>query len=405
MNVLVVKCLLLFQGVFFVYSQTIDFNVSNSGYGSSTTGGNNESTVYVTNLKDYIPNQDQVIPGSLRSYLDNNQSNLYINFNISGIIYLKSSLLINGCNLTINGLSSPNYPGITISNYEVIISGDPNNYSSNLHGVNIMIFGIRFLNASDDNLRLTTNAHNIIISYCSFNLALNDALGYTEGAYNSSFSFNLIQIPVPKAILISYGAYRISLHHNLFINSNGRNPQIDVRERYHSNGPDPKLITADVEYNIIWNFGQGSRVASSLTGYNSTANFIGNLYDSDDNYNAQKYILPLNNSDIYLCNNAIIQNCTTNSQSMTGINITTINGISQHNLKFNVPSIKTVFDNIDKDQNGLIDEWKYIVDNAGLGIVGYDLNQETMVKKSVKIPNITLWEKQYPWNDWNSNGC
>ena len=85
------------------------------GFGAYSKGGRGGDILFVTNLNDYNPENEEPIEGSLRWACDTYGPRTII-FKISGIIELKTWLILINPYITIAGQSSPG-DGICLKNY------------------------------------------------------------------------------------------------------------------------------------------------------------------------------------------------------------------------------------------------------------------------------------------------
>ena len=76
------------------------------GYGAFAKGGRGGQVIQVTNLLDYIPGKDELIPGSLRAAIEQKGPRIIV-FRVAGTIHLKAILDINEPFCTIAGQSAP----------------------------------------------------------------------------------------------------------------------------------------------------------------------------------------------------------------------------------------------------------------------------------------------------------
>ena len=105
--------ILLFTAVY-SQSQILAFP-SAEGFGAYSKGGRNGQVLFVTNLNDYNPENEEPIIGSLRWACDTYGPRTVI-FKVSGLIELKTWLTIINPYITIAGQSSPG-DGICLKNF------------------------------------------------------------------------------------------------------------------------------------------------------------------------------------------------------------------------------------------------------------------------------------------------
>ena len=135
------------------------------GFGAYITGGRGGAVYHVTTLADTNK------PGSLR-FAVNQKGVRTIVFDVSGLISLKSPLVIKHGDLTIAGQSSPG-TGICIRNYPVVIDAD-----------NVIIRYMRFrLGDVSNNYAISAeNRKGIMIDHCSISWATRQNVNFTGNA-------------------------------------------------------------------------------------------------------------------------------------------------------------------------------------------------------------------------------
>ena len=131
----------------------------------TTTGGRGGNIVHVTNLNDSGT-------GSLRAAV-NSTSKKIIVFDVSGVIELKSDLVIKS-NTTILGQTAPG-EGITLRYYTVRPNGD-----------NIIIRFLRIRRGQEKDVNegadatWTRNYKNIILDHCSFSWSIDEIASFYD---------------------------------------------------------------------------------------------------------------------------------------------------------------------------------------------------------------------------------
>ena len=185
---------------------------SAEGYGAFAKGGRGGVVYHVRTL------EDNYNVGSLRYAIEQKGPRTIV-FDVSGIIELKSPLVIKNNDLTIAGQTAPG-DGICIKNHPVIINAD-----------NVIVRFIRFRlgdRLDESNALVVKNRHDVIIDHCSISWATAENIKI----YNNqkltmqwciiSEALDINQLKSNGAIL---GGYSASYHHNLFANNLRSNPK------------------------------------------------------------------------------------------------------------------------------------------------------------------------------------
>ncbi|PJE64051.1 MAG: hypothetical protein COU90_04230 [Candidatus Ryanbacteria bacterium CG10_big_fil_rev_8_21_14_0_10_43_42] len=238
------------------------------GFGANTRGGSEGSIVRVTNLNDSGP-------GSLREALSG--GNRTVVFDVAGDINLNDFIYVEGSFVTIDGLSAP-APGITLLNKGLVIRG-------NRGAHDVIVQGIRIKNSSIDGIQIAYGAYNVVIDHVSIYNSQDGNIDITGDERDASVSTHDVTVSYSilagdrltaashKNMLIKYNASRVTLHHNLFIDSNQRNPQAHNDDF----GVRAEETTLDMRNNIVWGWGPGY---GSLAWYGANANFVNNYFSS-----------------------------------------------------------------------------------------------------------------------------
>ena len=182
------------------------------GFGAYISGGRGGSVYHVTTLADTNK------PGSLR-FAVNQKGVRTIVFDVSGLISLKSPLVIKNGDLTIAGQSSPG-TGICIRNYPVVIDAD-----------NVIIRYMRFrLGDVLNNYAISTeNRKGIMIDHCSISWATRQNVNLTGNALMTMQWCIISEALNSTKYGINGGGARLgglssSFHHNLFVSNARKNP-------------------------------------------------------------------------------------------------------------------------------------------------------------------------------------
>ncbi len=182
------------------------------GFGGYISGGRGGEVYHVTTLAD--TNR----PGSLR-YAINQKGVRTIVFDVSGLISLKSPLVIKHGDVTIAGQSSPG-TGICIRNYPLVINAD-----------NVIIRYMRFrLGDVSNNYAISAeNRKGIMIDHCSISWATRQNVNFT-GNLMMTMQWCIISEALNSTKYgVNGGAARLgglsaTFHHNLFVSNARKNP-------------------------------------------------------------------------------------------------------------------------------------------------------------------------------------
>ncbi len=231
------------------------------GFGAATPGGSGKPVYHVTNLSNSGS-------GSLRDALS--QGNRTVVFDVGGDIVLSDEVTLRSAFVTVDGLSAP-FPGITLRNFGLIIRGTA--------GHDIIVRGLRIRDAFQDGIWVTDAAYNVVIDHVSIQNSGDGNLDITRlGTRDITVCWSILAEPAgeEKNMLLAFKQTRITLHHNLFIDSAQRSPQVtfdDSAERAQDAD-----TTLDMRNNLVWNWrgGYGSRIR-----YGGQANVVDNFYASD----------------------------------------------------------------------------------------------------------------------------
>lgn len=230
------------------------------GFGRYTTGGRGGKVYYITTLDD--SNHE----GTFR-YAISQSGPRTIVFNVTGTIFLESSLRIKNGDLTIAGQTSPGQ-GVCIAGYPVTINSD-----------NIIIRYVRFRVGNDsdgepDGLGGSGNK-NVIVDHCSISWSVDECCSI-YGGENLTVQWCLISESLRTAGHAKgkhgygaiWGGAKASFHHNLLAHHESRVPRLgphpSTQEREH----------VDMRNNVFYNWaGQGC-----YGGEGMNVNIVNNYY-------------------------------------------------------------------------------------------------------------------------------
>jgi pectate lyase len=217
------------------------------GFGRFATGGRGGDVFHVTTLND-------AGPGSLREALRTAHGPRTVVFDLSGIIELKSRLLLDKSEITIAGQTAPG-DGITLKDYTFQIR----------NATNVIVRYLR-LRLGDQNKQKgakggddtfnTDDVENLIVDHCSLSWAVDGTHDLRRGG-NVTVQWCILSEALNQslhnkgehAMCASYrnATGNISLHHNLYSTCRDRHPTlgsaseppqhiIDFRN-HHGKGP------------------------------------------------------------------------------------------------------------------------------------------------------------------------
>lgn len=232
---------------------------SYQGFGATTPGGSGGMVVHVTNLNDSGP-------GSLRDAVKG--GNRTVIFDVGGEINVTSAISVTGAFMTIDGFTASS-PGITLKGAGLSLHG-----TKGAHDVIIRGIRIRTSNAtpSHDGITIAYGTYNIVVDHVSISGSIDENIDITEGSHDVTVSWSILG-GNGKNMLIKYRPSRVTLHHNLFIESVTRNPQV----RIDTQGTPATDTTLDMRNNIIWDWSVGY---GTLVWYGPRANVVNNYYSS-----------------------------------------------------------------------------------------------------------------------------
>jgi pectate lyase len=228
------------------------------GFGAYAKGGRGGDVYTVTNIEDSGP-------GSLREGIRSAKGPRTIVFAVSGLIQLKSKLIVNSDYLTIAGQTAPG-DGICLRNYTFEIKAN--------HVI------VRYMRSRlgdtagqvADAISITAG-HNIIVDHCSASWSVDEVLSCQSGEVDmltvqwcmvSESLRDSIHPKGPHGYGGIIGSLRQSFHHNLFAHHSSRNPKITGRRH----------CEVDFRNNVIFNWGFNSCYDATA----SHVNWVNNYY-------------------------------------------------------------------------------------------------------------------------------
>ncbi|HDZ21542.1 hypothetical protein LCGC14_0124050 [marine sediment metagenome] len=246
------------------------------GYGAYAKGGRGGRVIPVTNIEDFDPETEAVIPGSFRAACMAEGPRIIV-FRVSGTVELKALLRIDEPYCTIAGQTAPG-DGICIRGDHFVIH--------NTHDIVIRHVRFRCGREPEDGYKPDTveirGGRNVIIDHCSVTWGVDECLSIVSDSSRditvqwSIIAEGLNRTPLPrgphssKGLMIAYGASRVSAHHNLIAHNGDRNPNLPAE------GELPFIV--DVRNNLVYDWGFATAVSYVKTNHNGRLNFIGNRY-------------------------------------------------------------------------------------------------------------------------------
>ena len=235
------------------------------GFGATTRGGSGGEIVVVSNLNDSGP-------GSLRAALSRGRR--FIQFGIGGEIALKSRLHVKGASITLDGFSAP-WPGITLRNYGLRISGDKGAHDIIVRGIRVRLTSQQ--PGVEDGITISHRASHVVIDHVSISGASDESIGIVSGAHDVTVAWSILATPFlghHTNMLVFSKATRLSIHHNLFFEASRRNPWV----AYNKAGERAPELQADVRNNVMWDVSGAGTDHGTVIFDGGTANIVNNYY-------------------------------------------------------------------------------------------------------------------------------
>lgn len=259
---------------FSVIAQTPAFPGA-EGFGKFATGGRGGHVAKVTNLNDDGP-------GSFRQALQAYPNEpLTVVFGVSGIIELKSPLVIRRSNLTIAGQTAPG-DGICLKGHSFMLNGA----GAGGNKGNVIIRFIRSRPGGTLKSGLygfdMENTHDVIVDHCSFSWA-NEECAAMYDTKNTSVQYCIVSEGLYEAGHQKghrsyggvWGGQYASYHHNLIAHQNSR------AVRFNGARAHDTVALVDYRNNVVYNWGSANAPYGGdvkIKGGVSQVNMVGNYY-------------------------------------------------------------------------------------------------------------------------------
>lgn len=245
------------------------------GFGKYATGGRGGQVVEVTNVNDDGE-------GSLRYALTQHPDEpITVVFRTSGIIDLKTALVIKRGNVTIAGQTAPG-DGICLKGHSFILSGAGKGGNKG----NVIIRYIRSRPGGTLKSGLygfdMENCHDVIIDHCSFSWA-NEECAAMYDMKNTTVQYCIVSEGLYEAghqkghrsYAGVWGGQYASYHHNLIAHQNSRTV------RFNGSRAHDTIALIDYRNNVIYNWGSSNAAYGGdmkINGGVSQVNMVNNYY-------------------------------------------------------------------------------------------------------------------------------
>ena len=254
------------------------------GAGAASIGGRTGTVYHVTSLADSGP-------GTLRDAVGS--TNRTVVFDVSGVIFLRSPLLITNSFLTIAGQSAPagklnlatNFPSLAgpavVGFYDrsylgagITVFGQMTTVAS---AHDVIIRDVRFRRGAPDDSLQFTNTANVIADHVSVEWSSDNAMSVLNSS-NVTVQWSMVSDSIyltnsPQGIgsLLRYGNGLLSFNHNLYADNYSGSPNIGDN------------LSVDFVNNVIYNWGLfpglsdgNSDLAADPAGFTNELNYVGN---------------------------------------------------------------------------------------------------------------------------------
>ena len=231
------------------------------GFGAKTQGGRGGRVIYVGNLNDSGA-------GSLRAAILAKGPRMIL-FRISGVIDLKSPLVITEPFVTIAGQTAPG-DGICLR-------GD--NFAIKTHDVVVRYIRSRMgdeRKQEQDSISIQSGARNVVIDHVSASWSIDETLSPSGDVADVTVQWSIISESLRESAhskgphgygMLLRATGGVSIHHNLYADHDARNP------RFGDNYFKPPAPQFDFRNNVIYNYGS---ICSGMVDGAMKLNYVGN---------------------------------------------------------------------------------------------------------------------------------
>jgi pectate lyase len=195
-------------------------------------------------------------------------------FDVAGEILLRSVVAVRGSFVTVDGTTAKS-PGITLRGAGLRIWGKHGAHDVVIRGIRIREPGLH--DREGDGIDVKYGAHDVLIDHVSIDGCGDGNIDITRKARDVTVAWSVLS-GCAKNMLIKYEASRVSLHHNVFVNSRSRNPNVAFTDEFLPNvAPE---ITADVRNNLVWHWGDFG--GGTILQCGAKVNVVNNYYSSPE---------------------------------------------------------------------------------------------------------------------------
>ncbi len=246
------------------------------GFGSKTPGGRGGKVILVSNLNDSGP-------GSFRAACEAKGPRIVV-FRVSGLIDLKTAIVVNEPFITIAGQTTPG-DGICLRRHGLVVQ---------THDVIARFLRSRPGDLSGkevDAISIGGDSHNVILDHCSAGWSVDECLSPSGAIADITVEWCLIAEGLNHSVhhkgAHGYGSLvraigGVSLHHNLWAHNTARNPRLG--DNYNK----PPFPTFDFRNNVIYNYGG---ICSGMTGDILSVNYVANYIKAGPSSNRQRGLI------------------------------------------------------------------------------------------------------------------